>query len=317
MTPIDYPTSQTDICPYPRCKGFLLTLTNILSGETETRCVRCKRAPHKRRVSKSLSSRPQQKRAIPSNSKASVAESTKPPRRPNRNADSNEWSCYAASLHFYGQAQHLREQRQCSKSRPDRAKMLHKYRLFEGLASTLTQLGAYWKGIRKGYFLLQRKTGDGDCQIPNKRWSQLNKRYWLLMRQAMTLASDDPFVERFTNYRKGRGDYDYLLAARKGLQKGVRRPYRSPEEADIDIEIISQQLKGKGARKIRRLLQNRAATWEAQRIIHKNVLIKGGKQIIDNIRLIKVQPKPFSPSSIHAHQVIDKHVKTLKKTPGK
>lgn len=302
LTPSDYPTSQTDICPYPRCKGFLLTLTNILSGEPETRCVICKRAPHKRLVSKSLSSWPPQKRAIHSKPKASVADLTKPPRRPTRNADSNEWSCYAASLHFYDQAQHIRKQRELSKSKRERAKFLHKCRLFEDLAKTLDQLRTCWIKIRKGYFLLQQKSGDGDCPIPNKRWHQLHRRYWLVMRQAMTLAPADPFVQRFTSYRRGLGNYDYLLAARKGLQRGATRPYRSPEEADIDTEINALQLEGKGARKIHRSLKNRAATWEAQKSTNK---------------LIKVQPEPFSPSSIPTHQAIEKRVKAFRKTSAK
>lgn len=299
-----------------RCSGLLVEEHCEASTEFEWRCLQCgARKPPAIPIPAPPAplagykpSKSTRKRKSPHALKVVSVPTLSPPPVPRTNEDwegSYTIQChtYAGYQHFRGLAGYYRKEVSRCRLKNDKLTANYRARLCENLAATLGKI--YARQTRtwlRDRLRKEQRAGRDNVEKLDRTLKSLHKQHADFMLQAMSHLPDDPVVRRFHGHMKALGQWDYLRKARQKLEHGVKRPFRSTKEADIDTEIKVLHSEGKGARKIFRSLKNRAATWEGQR---------GTKKII------KVQPTPFSVTSFHTHQAIEKRIKALKKASDK
>jgi hypothetical protein len=308
-----------------RCGGLLVEEYCEASTVFEWRCLQCgDRKPPATPIPAPPAplanpSRSTRKRKSPQALKRVSVPNLSPPPVPRTNEDwegSYAIQCrtYAGYQHFRGRAAYYRRVLNDCRSKKSKLTANYRARLCENLAATLGKIYArQTRKLLRDKLRKERRAGRDNVEKLDRKVQNLYKLRANFMLQAMSHLPDDPVVRTWHSLKTALGNWDYLRIPDKGFERGVKRPYPSPMKADIDTEISAQQLEGKGPRKIRRSLKNGATRWDAQKITNTNVMIEG-KWTIDNIHLTKIQPEPFSPSSIPTYQAIAKRVKILKKT---
>jgi hypothetical protein len=85
----------------------------------------------------------------------------------------------------------------------------------------------------------------------NRTMNTSLKRYADLMLIAMVHLPGDPIVQDWAGSKRACGDKRYLRRARKGLEKGVKTPYRTSAQALGDLTTIELGMEGKSPAEIR------------------------------------------------------------------
>lgn len=175
-----------------------------------------------------------------------------PPKLPDEFEDwsrhETEYDLYATSLWFGRRADAMRRSARRCRSRGNRWRATYRAKLYESLAATSARLQARWSKIGSNFFERQEQCG----HVPRLRdpwFTRLYRRYMERMLLALHWFPKDPLVQRFLSARITLGDKDYLRRAGKRWEKGVQRPY-TPEELELDMEIMALHLEGLSLRQI-------------------------------------------------------------------
>ena len=203
---------------------------------------------------------PRKKKIHPSLRMVSIPDLT-PPVAPHDKEDSD--GTYEVQLRTYIGYEHFKLQAETYKNRfgncrTKRTKLINNYRarLCTMLACTLGKIylrqtpEVLCEQFEKQH-LLGHAVKEGDRTV-----ARLYKTYSSLMLQAMTHLKQDPIVQEWKRKRVALGNKEYLRRARKGIEKGVRPPYRSGQEALADLTIIELGRKGHTAGEIRTALSD-------------------------------------------------------------
>jgi hypothetical protein len=95
-------------------------------------------------------------------------------------------------------------------------------------------------------------------QNPDPCFARLLDTYSMLMLRAEKHGlGGDPIVNQWLRGHRDLGQKDYLRRARRGLEKGVKRPYRTPKELERDLEIMRLHLENKTLRQIEYILNDK------------------------------------------------------------
>jgi len=224
-----------------------------------------------------------------------------PPPVPKTDEDLN--GVYQIQRGTFDGYQHFRERagfyqvkaRRC-RTLSDKMRADYRARLCANLAATLgkiyTRQTRTWLRDR----LRRGQRAGHPVQELDRKVRNLYKQRSGFMLQAMDHLPDDPLVQTWSKIRKNRGDWDYLRRAKKGFEKGVKKPYPSARDALAELTMIELGAKGMTAGKILRKLRESNLPTLSRESIRKRPKSYPSKVVVGKIRkLLPVTGKRMSP----------------------
>lgn len=245
----------------PKCKGTLeIEDTQGVSSTSDItlRCLNCGNRIFHALPPPTSSFRPAPRRPISQDPNAPPDEST---------ASLNH------AIHWV--AQQEKEKRKIFQScanAQDRPTLKKQIKLYEALEKTLQCLKNIWFDKKSSFLGFQASYG----YMPPNVSPEFDQAFKSLM-SLMLIAEkhglgQDPIVRNWLAMRRLQGDRDYLRSARRGLERGIKRPYPNVSEMELDLEIRELDLKGKSLRQIEEILKHKNLFHQGKPLSHTAIV---------------------------------------------
>jgi uncharacterized short protein YbdD (DUF466 family) len=177
-----------------------------------------------------------------------------------------EFDVFAAAKWFGHQADVWQGERRRARTKNAKQRAAFRRNLCLALAGTLTQCSSAWRRDFDLFYKAQTKTSRC-AQLPAGTVSAYDK-YVAQMRIALRWLPDDRIVKEFAELRRCLGDKTFLESAKKGPGRGVLRPYPSPQDMLLDMEIFDLYLNGVSLRKIAQWVKDNGLLSPGQTLSH-------------------------------------------------
>lgn len=178
---------------------------------------------------------------------------------------------YAAYQHFREQAILFHKKVAAARKQSSKASYGYRARLCENLATTLSQIYSRQSSAVLRKLLREQRRVNHVVGENDRGMIALMKQYNLLMRQASSDLPDDPIAQTWLASREALGNYDYLRKARKGLERGVSRPYRNSKLALADFLALELANEGMSLGKIQKTLKTEGLPFRSRQGILKRL----------------------------------------------